>query len=443
MSAVKDNLDQPKFDEAMDEWLSWGNEVAPDLHSMSTSLLTPDVGGSVKLHAGYSGTYHKDFGDQRLIHATQFPKGYAEHTREARTSIHSADGPEPQKYLSNQHYLSQLDIPIQPSSVVDPKYLIDTLDTNNPSKPGGSAGVRCPQFPESEALSINERCLEPSTAITNSAYIFPGILDFSPHLGTSVGNVAFGSDAAHTTSMSPLSAPIPFAGPTVYKYGNDTSFVRNGFYNPSNQKSDREITGYSPNFLDCLEQQNNLSSPNLDQQTTAPGVYIGSSDLDETVPPDIDGNEVKRTRVGVRSRRRRKTRTKDKITFPLEQDHLRHQRRSSKLASNEHTSQPPSGSFEDPCLRTSSHQSAKPSKPSRQNLSSEQRRANHIGSEKQRRDAIQGLEDELRRIVPVLRNSVFSKAEILEEAGKWLESLIEGNRILEARLGKSKSSRFT
>lgn len=442
MSAVKDNLDQPKFNEAMEEWLSWGNELAPELHSMTTSLSPPGVDATMKLRAEYSGTHHQDFGDHRLLHAAQFSKGYTEHTRDGTTSLLAADGAEPQKYFPHHPYLPQLDNPIQPSSVVDPKYLTDSLDVGDSSKSSGSGGVVSQQFPRSEGLSINERSIEPSTAVADSTYIFPGILDFSPHLGRSIGNVALGSDAVHATGMSPPLAPVPFVGPTVYKYGNDMSFVRNGFYTPQHEKSEGEIAGYSPNFLDCLERRTNVSSPRLDRQATISDVNIGSSELDDLVLSgsiSVGASEVKPTGAGARSRRRRKSRTKDKTSFQPEQGHLRHQRRLSKLSSSEDSSQTPLGLFEEPYLSSGSHQSAKPHKPHRQNLSSEQRRANHIGSEKQRRDAIQGLEEELRKIVPVLRSSDFSKAEILEEAGKWLESLIEGNRVLEARLGKSES----
>lgn len=444
MSAVKDNLDQPKFDEAMDEWLSWENELAPDLHSMTTSLSPPDVDATMKLHADHSGTYHRDFGDHRLLHATQFAKSYTEQTRDGSTNLIAADGAEPQKYFPNNPYLPQLEIPIQSSPVVNPKYLTGSLDTNS-SRPSASGGVASLQFPRGDALSMTERSAEPSTTVTNSAYVYPGNVDFSPHLRQSIGTVVLGSDTVHTTGMSPLLAPEPFAGSTIYKYGNDTSFVSNGFYTPSLQKSNRETTGYSPSFLDGLERQNNFSSPRLDGQATVSEVHIGSSDLDDQVLSGSfpgDASEVKRTRLEARSRRRRKTRSTDKTSFQLEQDHLRHPQRPRKPSTSQDSSLPPSSLFDEPCLSSNSHQSTRPSKPSRQNLSSEQRRANHIGSEKQRRDTIQGLEDELRKIVPVLRSSVFSKAEILEEAGKWLESLIEGNRLLEARLGKNKGERF-
>lgn len=440
MSAVKDNLDQPKFDEAMDEWLSWENELAPDLHSMTTSLSPPDVDATMKLHAEHSGTHHREFGDHRPLHATQFAKAYSEQTRDMSTDLIAADGVEPQKYSPNNPYLPQLGISIQSSSVVNPKYLTGSLDANS-SKPGASGGVAPLQSSRRENLFITERSAEPATVVRNSTYVYPGIVDFSPRLEQSTGTVVLDSDTVHSTGMSPLSAPVPFAGPAIYKYGDDASFVKNGFYTPSYQTSEKETTGYSPSLLDCLERQNNISSPRFNREAIVPDVHIGFSDLDDPVPSGsipVDNTEVKRTKLEARSRRRRKTRSKDKTSFHLEQDEIRHPPRSRKPSTSEDSSLPPSGLFEESYLSSNLHQSIKPSKPSRQNLSSEQRRANHIGSEKQRRDTIQGLEDELRKIVPVLRSSVFSKAEILEESGKWLENLIEGNRSLEARLGKNK-----
>lgn len=440
MSAVKENLDQPKFNEAINEWLSCENELAPDLHSMTTSLSPPDVDSTTRLYTEHSGTQHRGFGDHRLLRGTHFAKDYTEQTQNRSANLMDADGAEPQKHYPNNPFLPQLDIPIQPSSVVNPKYLTGSLEANS-SKPCVSGGAASPPIPRRDNLSITERSAELSTAVRNSAYVYPGFSDFSLHLGQSIGTVVLGSDTVHSTGMSPLSAHVPFAGPAVYKYGNDASFVRNGFYTPSFQTSDRENTGYSPNFLDCLERQNNISSPRLEGHVTMPELQLGSSDLDDLVcsdPIPVDGSEVKGTRLEGRSRRRNKTKSKDKASFHLEQDQLQHPQRSRKHSTSKGSSLPPSGTYEEFHLSSNSHQSTKPSKPSRQNLSSEQRRANHIGSEKQRRDTIQGLEDELRKIVPVLRSSVFSKAEILEEAGKWLESLIEGNRSLEARLGKNK-----
>ena len=401
---------------------------------MTTSLSPPNVDATMKLHAEHSGTHHRDLGDHRLLYATQFTKDYTEQTQNRSTNLIEADGAEPQKYYPNNPFLPHPDIPIQSSSMINPKYLSGSLDTNS-SKPSASV-----QFPRRGNLYITEKPAELSTAVRNSSYVYPGIIDFSAHLGQSIGTVGVGSDTAHSTGMSPLSAPVPFAGPALYKYGNDTSFIRNGFYTPSHQTSDRETTGYSPSFLDCLERQNNISSPRLDGQAIVPEVHIGSSDLNNFVCSDsipVDGGEVKRTRLEARSRRRRKTKSKDKVSFHLDQDQLRHPQRPRKPSTSEDSSLAPSGLYEESHLSSMSNQSARPSKPSRQNLTSEQRRANHIGSEKQRRDTIQGLEDELRKIVPVLRSSVCSKAEILEEAGKWLEGLIEGNRSLKARLGKN------
>ncbi|KAK3698927.1 hypothetical protein LTR37_016714 [Vermiconidia calcicola] len=70
------------------------------------------------------------------------------------------------------------------------------------------------------------------------------------------------------------------------------------------------------------------------------------------------------------------------------------------------------------------------------NLSEEQKRMNHIKSEKTRRDLIKIQYDTLDELVPALKGgkSGLSRADILKEIVDYLENTVSGNRTLSARL---------
>lgn len=78
--------------------------------------------------------------------------------------------------------------------------------------------------------------------------------------------------------------------------------------------------------------------------------------------------------------------------------------------------------------------SAPAPKPARENLTEDQKRENHIKSEQKRRTLIrEGFED-LNELVPGLRGGGFSKSAVLIMAADWLEELMQGNEVLQARL---------
>jgi hypothetical protein len=75
-------------------------------------------------------------------------------------------------------------------------------------------------------------------------------------------------------------------------------------------------------------------------------------------------------------------------------------------------------------------------KASRENLTEDQKRENHIKSEQKRRTLIrEGFED-LGELVPGLKGGGFSKSAVLIMAADWLEELIQGNQELQGRLNQ-------
>ncbi|QSZ32723.1 hypothetical protein DSL72_002302 [Monilinia vaccinii-corymbosi] len=73
-------------------------------------------------------------------------------------------------------------------------------------------------------------------------------------------------------------------------------------------------------------------------------------------------------------------------------------------------------------------------KATRENLTEDQKRENHIKSEQKRRTLIrEGFED-LGELVPGLRGGGFSKSAILVMTADWLEELMQGNELLRQRI---------
>lgn len=80
-------------------------------------------------------------------------------------------------------------------------------------------------------------------------------------------------------------------------------------------------------------------------------------------------------------------------------------------------------------------------KSTRENLTEDQKRENHIRSEQKRRTLIrEGFED-LGELVPGLKGGGFSKSAVLVMAADWMEDLLRGNEVLRARLEQMEGAR--
>ena len=66
-------------------------------------------------------------------------------------------------------------------------------------------------------------------------------------------------------------------------------------------------------------------------------------------------------------------------------------------------------------------------KPTRENLTEEQKRSNHILSEQKRRNLIKRGFDDLHDLVPEIRNGGLSKSSILVAAADFLDKIIQEN----------------
>jgi hypothetical protein len=69
-------------------------------------------------------------------------------------------------------------------------------------------------------------------------------------------------------------------------------------------------------------------------------------------------------------------------------------------------------------------------KATRENLTEEQKRSNHIMSEQKRRNLIKQGFDDLCELVPDLKGGGYSKSAVLLQSADWLENLLKGNESL-------------
>lgn len=79
-------------------------------------------------------------------------------------------------------------------------------------------------------------------------------------------------------------------------------------------------------------------------------------------------------------------------------------------------------------------------KATRENLTEDQKRENHIKSEQKRRSLIKEGFDDLNELVPGLRGGGFSKSAVLIMTADWLENILQGNEELKARLEEMEGS---
>jgi hypothetical protein len=118
----------------------------------------------------------------------------------------------------------------------------------------------------------------------------------------------------------------------------------------------------------------------------------------------------------------------DSMSRPLNKKRRHKSMVTARRSSSANTTQSPPPSKR----RKSAADSA--AKASRENLTEDQKRENHIKSEQKRRTLIKEGFDDLGELVPDLRGGGHSKSAVLIMAADWLEDLKKGNEILMERL---------
>lgn len=222
------------------------------------------------------------------------------------------------------------------------------------------------------------------------------------------------------------------------RWGSDTSFVNQGYMAPPNQETEEEVTKGLLHQMECLEPQSSATntrppSPTMTRQDQTRKAWNGRSKMTDVVE-EVKNEEMTDFEDDSRPRKRQKGNIKevddDSGEFGTTQAK---QRRGKSAGRHKRLS-----STTEISSRRGKSATALP-KQTRENLSEEQKRSNHILSEQKRRNLIKQGFDDLCELVPELKGGGFSKSAMLIQAADWLEDMINGNSTLKAQLAELKS----
>ena len=222
------------------------------------------------------------------------------------------------------------------------------------------------------------------------------------------------------------------------RWGSDASFFDHGFVAPPNQETLEEVTNTMLHKMECLEPQTSAantrpSSPTL-KQRKRPDSRANQDNLDDNPENGGEGE------ADEESKARPKKRRKGKLKVEVDEDQQlvsSKSRKRGKSSSTKMTVQSRQSPPVDTLPKRERSQSGE-QKSGRENLTSEQKRSNHILSEQKRRNLIKQGFDDLCVLVPELKGGGFSKSAMLTQAGDWLEELVRGNERLKVQLAKLK-----
>lgn len=245
----------------------------------------------------------------------------------------------------------------------------------------------------------------------------------------------------HTSVFNPEEPTVPVdpntsIGVQTLQWGSDAGFVDQGYQRPPEMASVEETTRNLLEKMAALEPRTSTTNTRAPTPVRSFEISRGrdgnntdggnnfSHALEDVHRDDADNGLAA-------SRRRSKTKREDDEDFDDNSTPPRLKRpRSSYGAKGKRSS--------------SEHAMKKPkvqqnNKPSRENLTEEQKRTNHILSEQKRRNLIKQGFDELCSLVPELRGGGFSKSAMLLQAADYLEEVLKGNNVLRQQLAQLKT----
>ncbi|KAM0247372.1 hypothetical protein ACHAQJ_009880 [Trichoderma viride] len=228
----------------------------------------------------------------------------------------------------------------------------------------------------------------------------------------------------------PNSAPRPIS--VDYQWGSDSNFNLTQGYTPeANKETVETMQQEQLKCLECLEPSQSAattrpSSPTNSQSAFSAGLHRDVSESAER-PDDDDAPPRKRRK----SKIKKDNVNEDENEGTNGTKPAAAKRRKAKGDRNGSISSPPMEVSMGGKRRKSTLSAVK---QSRENLSEEQKRENHIRSEQKRRTLIKEGFDDLCDLVPGLKGGGFSKSTMLTMTAEWLEEVLLGNRELAAQL---------
>lgn len=231
----------------------------------------------------------------------------------------------------------------------------------------------------------------------------------------------YGSGAQPSQRNDPPRAPIDL------QYGSDQNFNNNNhpFVPPSEKDSSDAIQKEHMRYFSAIELSKSAN-------TTRPASPVMNSEglpfnLKTRVPPPI-----KTEANGDGGKKWRKAKREDE-----DDDEEPHSAVSKTSARKRKQKGDPAHSPGAVAEGTGSGKRRKSSAAAkRENLTEDQKRENHINSEKKRRKVIQTGFENLAVMVPAIKGGNPSKSAMLEAAVAWLEELLDGNEALKAQLSQ-------
>ncbi|KAL3469878.1 hypothetical protein BJX99DRAFT_240440 [Aspergillus californicus] len=209
-------------------------------------------------------------------------------------------------------------------------------------------------------------------------------------------------------------------------WGSDSSFMDQGYVAPPDQPDEEQRTKELLGNLECLEPQSsatNTRAPTPDRIANYHPVPWANSEAVNHISEM--GKDYGDTMEDF-SHPKKKQRVKREDDDLSDGDNLQQRLKRSKgrrMSS-------------DASRKSKTSQS---SKNSRENLTEEQKRSNHILSEQKRRNLIRTGFEDLCTLVPGLKGGGFSKSAMLTQAADWLDEMIDGNRALKTQLANMKA----
>lgn len=235
----------------------------------------------------------------------------------------------------------------------------------------------------------------------------------------------------HTSEMLfDIHEPVPVdqqpSKARALHWGSDVSFMDQGYIRPPDQPDEEQRTKELLNNLECLERQSSATNTRAPSPERMGNHANWSGDMRTAYTDNLDdGSPLKK---------------RQRSLIKEEDDDETSDADSSKVR----TRRPKGSSFSSKAGRASNDSVRKSrlqqtTKPTRENLTEEQKRTNHILSEQKRRNLIRQGFDDLCSLVPGLRGGGFSKSAMLTQAADWLEDVLRGNEILQAQLSELKA----
>ncbi|KAK3989856.1 hypothetical protein QBC44DRAFT_79089 [Cladorrhinum sp. PSN332] len=329
---------------------------------------------------------------------------------------------------------------------VQPQHIFNEMATHVPEAAGSSIGSRSAMTqagPQGD-MSFN----------TNTIQNMP-ILSGRPQQHSGHAESVDSSRHFHDHNMYGLPAAPSFSRqsrpsrqPPPISFGTDPNFNSGGFYVPSSTRDTSDaIAAGTLATLGCLE-RNPSAAPT---RAPSPALPTPSAHIPETIVEHAN-DELHQRPV----KRRKSSRPDDEQKPKAYQPDV-----TSIIATEETTPTPttipspggtptsaatknttsttvtsPQGAATPPTAGKRKRPSTAPPKTSRENLTEEQKRNNHIKSEQKRRNVIKTGFDVLNKVVPACKGGGYSKAVILNHTYDFVVKLHQGNQELRNLLEK-------